>query len=69
MAKKHYSSKGGMIAEDRSKPSNLPQEYRNESYPMQDYLNCPVDDTMSAMDKQFNNAIMGAQKQKANKKY
>lgn len=61
--------RGGMISEDHSKPSNLPQMYMNESYPMQEYLNCPVDDTQTAMDMQFNQAVMGATKQKARKKY
>jgi hypothetical protein len=64
-----HKGKGGMIREDHSKPSNLPQEYMNESYPAQEYLNVPVDDTMYAMDMQFNEAVMGAKRQNARKKY
>ena len=70
--KKYYQDKmntSSMVKEDRSKPSNLPTEVIMKQYPSQDYINAPVEDTMEAMDMQFNNAVRGTRKQLAKKKY
>ncbi len=67
MAKKH--GMGGMIREDRSKPSNLPMEYMNTEYPTYDYINAPVSDDMAGIDMQIDNAVRTAKAQLAKKKY
>lgn len=74
MAKKRYYNdkmreKEGMLKEDRSKHANLPTEVMMKEYPRQDYLMQDYGDTMMDTDMYFNNAVMGARKQKARKKY
>jgi hypothetical protein len=65
----HGRSMGGMIHEDHSAPSNLPQGYMNTEYPMYDYINAPVPDNMAGIDHQINNAIYTAKSQLSKKKY
>ncbi len=71
--KSGYNSKmkrmGGMIKEDHSAPSNLPMDYINSQYPMNEYINTPVSDDIYGIDEQINSAVSGIKKQLAKKKY
>jgi len=66
---KKYSSKSGMIHEDKSAPSNLPREVIMKEYPKVDYLYQPIDDTMEGIDRQMKSSVSGVRKQLASKKY
>ncbi len=57
------SSRGAMIKEDRSKPSNLPTEVMMKSYPEQDSFNGYIDDTIFGIDGQHNAGVSGMKKQ------
>lgn len=59
----------GMIQEDYSAPSNLPQHVVMNEYPKVDYLYQPIDDTIYGIDHQMNSGVHGVRKQLASKKY
>jgi len=48
----------GMISEDRSAPSNLPQEVKHKYYPPCDYAGAkPLDDTIRGVDEATSSSI------------
>lgn len=55
--------RGAMIREDRSKPSNLPQEVMMKEYPPVDYFNSYIDDSIYGIDNQMQNGVSGLKKQ------
>lgn len=61
--------RGSMISEDRSKPSNLPQEVMMKEYPQQDYFNTYIDDTIYGIDGQHNAGVSGMKKQLRSKMF
>jgi hypothetical protein len=69
MARKYHEGKHMMLKEDKSKPSNLPQEYMNKEYPMCDYLDTEYDDSIYGIDRQKDSDVRGAKSQMARKKY
>jgi len=52
-----------MLREDRSKPSNLPQEVMMKEYPSTDFFNSYIDDTIYGIDNQMQNGVQGLKKQ------
>jgi len=57
------SSRGAMIKEDRSKPSNLPLEVIMKAYPEQDSFDSYIDDSIYGIDGQHNAGVSGMKKQ------
>jgi hypothetical protein len=60
---KALMSHGAMLKEDRSKPSNLPQEVMMKEYPEQGYFNSYIDDSIYGIDEQHNAGVNGMKKQ------
>lgn len=60
---KEGSMHGAMIKEDRSKPSNLPQEVMMKEYPEQGFFNSYIDDSIYGIDEQHNAGVAGMKKQ------
>jgi hypothetical protein len=74
MAKKkmYYSNRdSGMIKEDYSAPSNLPQKSFMKNYPLMDFGGDQswIDDTLSGTDAQINSDAKGMRKQRPKFKF
>jgi len=60
----------GMISEDRSAPSNLPQEIKHEYYPPCDYVDTyHLDDTIKGIDENISNSIRKVEKNPSDSMY
>ena len=69
--KRYYGSKSksGMMMENKSAPSNCPQEVIMKEYPALEYMNAPVSDDLYGIDMQMNDAVRSSKKQLSKKKY
>jgi hypothetical protein len=54
---------GAMIKNDRSMPSNLPQDVMMRSYPEQGFFNSYIDDSIYGIDGQHEEGVKGLKRQ------
>ncbi len=60
----------GMISEDRSAPSNLPQEVKHKYYPKSSYAGSEyLDDTSKGIDSQINDSVRKIKSHKSKSMY